>query len=500
MTPAPILLRRWAAALVAGLVGLVALWQLEAARFGIGIDRFHVGETPVTRYAAAGAEGPLVVIAHGFAGSRQMMQAYALPLARAGYRVWAFDFEGHGRNPVPMSGDVDSIDGTTQRLIDQTLRVVGEGRAREGWDGNVALLGHSMATDIIIRAALREPRLGPVVAISAFSQAVTAEAPERLLMISGQWEPGLRDFARDALRMVDPAAREGETARAGDVVRRAAVAPLAEHVAVLYSKAGREEALAWLDAAYGRESAVAVPRTGPWLLALLASVVTLAWPLSHLLPDRRVPRAPLPARRFAIAVTAPALLAPLISVPIDVNALPVLVADYLAVHLLVFGGVQLALLRWFGVPLGRVSPVATLALLVWGLGVFGFVLDRYGANFWPTAERGWIILALAAGAVPFMLADGLVTMGGRAPLWQRIAARLAFFVSLGLAVALDFERLFFLALIAPVILLFYVVYGLMGRWAARTGGAAAAGLALGLILAWALGVSFPLFAEGGAGG
>jgi hypothetical protein len=34
----------------------------------------------------------------------------------------------------------------------------------------------------------------------------------------------------------------------------------------------------------------------------------------------------------------------------------------------------------------------------------------------------------------------------------------------------------------------------MGRWAARAGGAAGPGLALGLILAWALGVSFPLFA------
>ena len=500
MTPAPILLRRGAAALLALAVALAALWQLESARSGVEIESFRVGETPATRYAEPGAEGPLVVVAHGFAGSRQMMQAYSLTLAQAGYVAWAFDFEGHGRNPVPMSGDVDSIDGTTQRLIDQTLRVVGEGRAREGWEGDVALLGHSMATDIIIRAALQEPGIGPVVAISPFSQAVTDEAPERLLTITGQWEPGLRDFALGALRMVDPAAEEGETARAGDVVRRAVVAPLAEHVAVLYSKAGREEALAWLDAAYGRESDVAVPRTGPWLLALLAAVVALAWPLSHLLPERAVPRAPLAPRRFAVAALVPALVSPLLAVPVEVDALPVLVADHLALQLLIYGVLQLALLRWAGVPLGRVSPLAALALLVWGLGVFGLVLDRYGANFWPTAERGWIILALAAGAVPFMLADALITMGGRAPLWQRLTARLAFFASLGLAVALDFERLFFLALIAPVIVLFYVVFGLMGRWAARTGGAAAAGLALGLILAWALGVSFPLFAEQGMGG
>ena len=493
-TPVPILLRRWAVAALAALAGLLALWQLEGARSGVAIERFAIGETPVTRYAAPGADGPLVVVAHGFAGSRQMMQAYSLALAQAGYVAWAFDFEGHGRNPVPMSGDVDSIDGTTQRLIDQTLRVVEAGRTREGRPGDVALLGHSMATDIIIRAALADDRIGPVVAISPFSQAVTAEAPERLLMISGEWEPGLRDFARRALRMVDPEADEGETARAGEVVRRAVVAPLAEHVAVLYSKRGRAEAVAWLDAAYDRTSEATVPRTGPWVLVLFAAVVALAWPLSHLLPARRVERDPLPPRRFALAVAAPAVVAPILAVPLEVGFLPVLVADYLALHLLIYGGLQLALLARFGVPLGRVSPVAAGALLLWGLAVFGFLLDRYGANFWPTAERGWIILALAAGAVPFMLADALITLGGQAPLWQRLAARAGFFASLGLALALDFGGLFFLLLIAPVILLFYLLYGLMGRWAARSGGAAGPGLALGLILAWALGVSFPLFA------
>ena len=78
-----------------------------------------------------------------------------------------------------------------------------------------------------------------------------------------------------------------------------------------------------------------------------------------------------------------------------------------------------------------------------------------------------------------------------------MVARLAFLGSLGLAVALDFEGLFFLLIIAPVIVLFYVVFGLMGRWVAQRSGPVAAGLGLGLVLAWALGVSFPLFAVQG---
>jgi len=183
------------------LIAGAAIWQLERQRAGLEITTHHVGETPVTRYREADADGPVVVVAHGFAGSRQMMQAYSTDLARAGYRVWAFDFEGHGRHPQPMSGDVDSLDGTTQMLVEQTRSVVATAQSTEGWDGEVALLGHSMATDIIIRTALADDSVGPLVAISAFSQAVTGTEPHSLLLISGQWEPGLRDFARKAMAM-----------------------------------------------------------------------------------------------------------------------------------------------------------------------------------------------------------------------------------------------------------------------------------------------------------
>ncbi|MAU53617.1 MAG: alpha/beta hydrolase [Roseovarius sp.] len=485
-------------ALIAALLAALALWQLEAQRAGLEITTRHVGETPVTRMAQPGADGPVVVVAHGFAGSRQMMQAYGQDLARAGYRVWAFDFLGHGRHPVPMSGDVESIDGTTRLLVEQVRSVVDAALAAEGWQGEVALLGHSMATDIIIRTAIDDPRIGPVVAISAFSRAVTPTAPDTLLLITGAWEPGLRGFARDAVAMVNPEAGEGETVRKGDVVRRAVVAPWAEHVAVLHSRAGRAEAVAWLDAAFGRASDVAVRATGPWFLALMAAIVALAAPLSRLLPER-VPPVPgaLSPGRFGLVVAVPALLAPLLAVQVETRLLPVLAADYLALHLAIYGLCQLGLLWWLGRRPEGMRPVAVLAFLAWGLGVFGFSLDRYGANFWPTPERLLIIAALTLGALPFMLGDALLARG--AALWQRLAARGAFLGSLALAVLLDTERLFFLAMIAPVILLFFLVFGLMGRWVAARAGAASAGLALGLILAWALGVSFPLFAPGGQG-
>ena len=479
--------------LVTGLVAaaLIALsvWMLERGQAGLILSDISVGTTPATVYRQPGQAGPLVVIAHGFAGSRQLMRAYALTLAQSGYTVLAFDFEGHGRNPVPMSGDVDAIEGTTQRLVDETLRVVAAGRALPQVGPGVALLGHSMATDILARAAIADGGIDAVVGISMFSQAVTATEPARLLVISGQWEAMLRAAALDMVRLVDPAVAEGQTVAAGDVMRRAVVAPRVEHVGVLYSGTALREARDWLDATFGRHSTGPVVKPGLWILLLLAGIVALFRPLARMLPAGAT-RPAVPVGRFWAAVLIPSVAVPVAAVLTYRPFLPVLVADYLMIHLALFGAVQLAILRVW--PLPRVVWVAAAALVVWGLAVFGLAIDRYAASFVPTVARLGIIAALLVGTVPFLLGDAVVAMGG----WRRGVARLGFVASLIAAALMDLERLMFVLIILPVIVLFFLVLGPLGSWVARRSGAGAAGLGLGVILAWALGVSFPLFVAG----
>ncbi len=480
--------RRDGVLLALGLIlAIASTAMLEIARSGVVTTNTSVGTTPVTRYARPDADGPPVVIAHGFAGSRQIMQAYSYTLARAGYVAYAFDFEGHGQNPVPMSGDVSSIDGTTRLLVEQTRRVID---ATAVPNRKTALLGHSMATDLLVRSA--GPETGPIILLSAFSQEITPEAPNDLLLLTGAWEPGLREFALRALQMVDPQAQDGDTAVQGDLRRRALIVPKSDHVSILHARVAQRAALTWLDDYYGRSSDVRIWPTGWALLALLTGIVVLAAPLSRLLPKTApVEMRRLKLRQILMLTLLPAIAAPLVAVPLNPGWLPVLVADYLALHLLVFGTLQLALLWRFGVPLGAVSGLALAAVLLWGLGVFGLALGRYGTNFWPDLQRLGIICALAVGTVPFMLADAVAS--DHAAFWQRLLMRTGFIGSLGLAVALDFQGLFFLLMIAPIIALFYVIFGLMGRFAARRAGPAAPGIALGIALAWALGVSFPLF-------
>jgi hypothetical protein len=489
---------------VAFLVGLVlcgtAVWHLEAERSGLAIASITVGATPATVYRrASSGPAPAVVIAHGFAGSRQLMEAYALTLAQAGYVVVSFDFEGHGRNPTPMSGDVTKVEGTTTLLKAEVGRVTDAALALPGVDGRVALLGHSMASDIIVRRAKEDPRVAATVAISMFSQAVTASEPRNLLMISGGWEQFLRDDSLRNARLADPAAREGVTIGSPATTggRRAAVAPGVEHVSVLYSTTALDEARGWLDTVFGRSSGGTVAATGPWIALLMTGLVVLAWPLARLLPAGQSPPPPVPLRGFLLAVLVPAVVTPPILSLFDTRFLPVLVADYLAVHLLVYGAISLAILLRSGVRPGPVAWAAGLALSVYGIAVFGGALDRYVASFMPIPARLPIIGAIAVGAVAYMVADNLATEGGRAAFWRVLVARGAFLASLGAAVALDFHRLFFLVIIIPVIVLYYVVFGLMGGWVGRrTLSQVAVGMGLGLILAWSLGVTFPMFLPG----
>ena len=283
-----------------------------------------------------------------------------------------------------MSGDVNALDGTTRLLVEQANRVIDA--VRDG-DAPVALLGHSMATDILVRTADDTPGVGPVVLLSAFSRAIDSTHPETLLLVTGAWEPGLRDFALEAAQMVDPGATFGETVRDGDVTRRALLAPAADHVSILHSRAGRSAALDWLNTAYGRDATAPVPRTGWALLALMAAITALAVPLSRLLPARDPTAdapAPMAARTFAAATLLPAIAAPLLAAPLDTRALPVLVADYLVVHLAIYGLVQLGVLWRAGRRLTPLSAPATIGLVLYALVVFGVALDRYGANFWPS--------------------------------------------------------------------------------------------------------------------
>jgi hypothetical protein len=494
-----------------------SLWQLRQASAGLRIQAVDVRGIPATVFAAAGDERrPAIVIAHGFAGSQQLMRAFALTFAQAGYLAVTFDFAGHGRNPAPLTGNITEATGATQTLVRELAHVADFARARS--DGRLVVLGHSMASDIVVRFAQATPDVRATIAVSMFSPAVTATSPPNLLIVSGEWEGMLR---REALRVVGLSA--GAEAQAGvtygafgaGTARRASISASVEHVGVLYSQDTLREALAWADAALGVERAQppALAGVGPWILALLAGAVLLAWPLARLLPVVAAPStgAALPWRRLWLPVLLPALLTPLVLRFVPTHFLPVVVGDYLAVHFALYGALTGAWLlfarKWRPAANDNARPIrwTAFAVAVVATVAFGFVaivwpIHTHVTAFVPGGIRPLLILALLAGTLSFFIATEWLARGSRpdgrpAAPGAHVAIKVAFLLSLGIAVALDFQRLFFLLIIIPVMVPFLLVYGLFSAWVyGRTGHPWVAAVANAVAFAWAIGVTFPILA------
>ena len=106
-----------------------------------------------------------------------------------------------------------------------------------------------------------------------------------------------------------------------------------------------------------------------------------------------------------------------------------------------------------------------------------------------------IVLAMMIGTLCYFLSDEWLTRGRHSGRGAYALSKLMFLVSLGIATALDFERLFFLMIIIPVILLFFLIFGLFSSWIyKRTSDPLVAGIAHAFAFAWAIGVTFPILA------
>ncbi len=525
---------RWAVAVLALLAIATGVFQLESLSDGVQVETLRLGTTPVTVFrpaadstdAAGAVAAPVALIAHGFAGSQQLMQPFALTLARNGFIAITFDYPGHGRNPAPMRGGLADPDASQRTLLASmakmgafALDLAGTGGP---YAGRYALIGHSMASDIVVRHAQIDPAVQASVGVSMFAPSIVAatpgDSPRNLLVISGALEPQM--MATEALRVVGRVAGPGAALDTtygrfdNGSARRATLSPGVEHIGVLYSAHTQAETLAWLEAAFGRTPTHEpfVDARGPALGLLLLGLVALAWPLSRLLPQvgqaGQSATAAVPRRRWwgwrgqALATVVPALLTPLLLCKLPSDLLPILLGDYLLLHFALYGLLTLGGLWLLGLRPARLSlqqlvalAVAALFTTAYALLAVGVPVDRYLFNLRPEAVRWPIIAALCVGALPYFLADEWLARGHGAPRGAYVASKLAFLLSLVLAIALNPGRLFFLAIIVPAILLLFVIYGLFSRWAlSRTDSPAVAALANTLAFGWFIALTFPLVA------
>jgi pimeloyl-ACP methyl ester carboxylesterase len=504
--------------MLGGLLMLIGLAGLFGSYVGLEIERTRVGSTPVGLFQAKAAPpGPVVVVAHGFAGSRQLMHPFAVTLARNGYRALVFDFPGHGRNTQPLAGEIGD-DARAAALLGALADVVDYARDLPDSDGPLALLGHSMAGDIATRYASAHEDVRALVAVSPYLSLPVDELPAvNLLFIYGAWEPQvIQQQGRAAVAAVagpDAAAVEPGTTYGNfddGTARRLVIADGVEHIGVLYSATALQAALDWLNAAFERaetESVTAggVDRRGPWLGLYYLGVLLLAWPLALRLPQVAAERLGAGStagwgwRRFWPIAVLPALLTPVLLWPVPTDFLAIAIGDYIALHFGLYGLLTLiGLWRAGALPRLGGASVSALVAAIAMVAVFqtlalSLPTDLFVASYLPAPHRLATVAALFAGTLLWFVADEWLTRGPGAPRAAYAVTKALFLVSLMLAVALNLNELFFLVIIIPAILVLFLVYGLFSGWIyRRTGQPLVAAVTNAFAFASAIAVSFPL--------
>jgi hypothetical protein len=249
--------------------------------------------------------------------------------------------------------------------------------------------------------------------------------------------------------------------------------------------------------------AAGVDRRGPSLgLLFLGLAALLRLGVGALPPVRAAPpAAPLSSRRFWALVAVSALVTPLALWKAPTDFLPILLGDYLAAHFAVWG-----LCLWAGLALLapkealRFDPRALLRAAVAGALVaalyfilLGLPLDTWVTSFWPVGRR-WALIPIEFAAVALAFtAEETLARGPGAPRFGYFLLKLGFVASLIAAIALNPQRLFFLAIVAPVVAILFTGFGFIHRGAfKRTHAPTVAALGSALALAYAISVTFPM--------
>jgi hypothetical protein len=232
-------------------------------------------------------------------------------------------------------------------------------------------------------------------------------------------------------------------------------------------------------------------------------------------PDRV--RAPALRRWWWAAALVPTLTAPVAVRLLPAGDwLPILVGGPLALHFGVYGlttliGVLVLARRSRQVSTAAGTPVPPVllqpdrlqielpiigaaALLIVGYVFvsFGVPIHTFVLNYFPPIERLPSAAAIIALMLPYFLADEWLTRGPWAPRGAYVITKLLLIASLALAIALNLQ-LFFLVLIAPLFVAYFVVYGLFSWIVFRRAGTPLIGaLANSVIFAWIVAVTFPL--------
>ena len=477
----------------------ICWWGVVVARAGLVVRSLYREGLPLLYLTPTTPQKiPGVLVAHGFAGSKQLMLGYAHVLAHAGYAVMLWDFPGHGINSTPL--EVNSlekyIDIATAALLEQP----------EVDPSRLALVGHSMGSGAVMSAGIRnENRYTATVAISPISAEVTPSSPRNLQLQAGSNE-GV--FIANAEKLLTQAGGENQNF-VDKKARSLVIVPNANHLSIVFSNYSHQSVKNWLNATFSlTDNSQYIDQRISWyilhLLTWLFILVTAAPILNKFLPSKK-------PKLSAIKTWGGLAIVPVIT-PVSLILINLVIGILNWFKLIQFemqnlGGFLLvgSLGLWFFITgtvwLGiiRRLPRPKINSLLMGLLLFGVLWVAFGAIAdqvwlqWLLINPRFILwLLLSFACLPWFLASGLVQQN--TGILQRFAWWLAQNTAIisGLLITIYFlPQLNFLLMLVPIspiiiTLLFFVAALFDDTWSYA--------ISSTLFFAWIIAAVFPLLA------
>lgn len=472
---------------------ILSIFHIYQAQQGLDVIHLRTTDPPTTIITPSGAapgSRPTVLIAHGFAGSSQLMRGFAFTLAHAGYTTVSWDFEGHGSNPNPLVSSGESSD-----LIKDAVSALAYASDTGIVDTQrVAILGHSMGSGVALDYGVTYPGTMSTIAISPVPQPVTSELPHNLLLMGGSLEP---QFVANAEKILSDAGGANNNL-AGGSARQLTIIPGVEHISILFLPLSHSTALGWLDATFGSQPG-AVTYTDNRILWYLIGILGFIFTANagiNTLPSFSQENKSRPISIRLIAMIAGALAATLIlwligRAGIALNQVfGVLVGGYLLIWFGVAGVAGLLILRPH-IYLPRLNELFKGLIVFAGLWLGVGLLGNFIWLPWlliPQRLVLWIPGAILLTPWFFTVAEASKSakIFGQAGWWlvQVLSIIAGFFLALTLDPGLGF--IFLILPLIPVILAFHMlsISSRHGSWAFTLPGA--------MFTAWLLLAVFPI--------
>lgn len=470
---------------VCTILGLLSLMFVELDRRAYTSDFYNSYSGDIEIIKSTSPSKEFIILGHGFAGSKEMMRQIAYDVNKAGSNAVLFDFIGHGSNQQKLVNEPTEITGTTQQLVTQLSNIINLIYEKFGDEIKISLIGHSMASDIVVRASA-DKRVKSVVAISPYSTGITQDFPKDLLLISGQFENHLRSHALQMVKTFEPEAKENTEYTNGKIRRKASFIENTGHVSVIYAPQTTKIIIDWLKLEnYDRpiwKNQIA------WVLIGITFIVIGMSRFNTNLLNETI--SILNNKKALISVSLATAIS-LSSGLIEINFLPIYGFERIAIY---FGLVGLfAYLFSFNYQITslRIDLLYWLRLVMCFV-ILCFLINRYIGSFSLSDNRttGFITLILPITLFSLVI-EKLIASSSN---WIAILLRGLPIIGFSMLLILFPEQYGLMFTTVLIYILYFIVFGYIGRHQRKKIGHAKVGLAHGIFLSFAFAATNPIFA------